>query len=154
VTLGLRNGLSIAASVDKVQGEQVRLRYPKPIAVDRQVAEQARGRTGPESVRVAVSGHVAVEADGRKIIALLRDISLFGIQIADASAALQPGAQVTIHIAGLTQRLATVRWQADGYAGLRFAHSIGYELLDNWLIMQGGADHQSLPRFRNAADIR
>lgn len=154
VTLGLRNGLSIVASVDNVQGEQIRLNYPKPIPVDRQVEEQARGRDGPESVRVVVSGDVSVEADGRKSVALLRDISLFGMRIANPCGALRPGAQVITHIAGLTRRWATVRWQADGHAGLRFAHSIGYELLDNWLIMQGEAQPQPLPRFGKVQDVR
>lgn len=137
VALGLRNGLSIATSVGDMDGERVWLNYVQPISMDSLEAEQARGRNGLESVRVAVSGEVGVDVEGRRITALLLDISLFGMRIADRTGGLRPGAQVDVHIAGLTRRAATVRWQTNGYAGLRFIHSLGYELLDNWLIPQG-----------------
>lgn len=136
VTLGLRNGLSIIASVATMEGERIRLNYTQPISMDLLAAEQVRARTGPESVRIAVSGEVEVEADGRRISALLLDISLFGMRITDHADALRPGVSVDVHIAGMTWRSATIRWQADGHAGLRFVHSLGYELLDNWLITQ------------------
>lgn len=137
VTLGLRNGLSIAASVGDIQGERIWLNYVQPVSMNRLATEQMRGCNGPESVRIAVSGEVGVEAEGKRITAPLLDISLFGMRIADRTGALRPGGQVDVHIAGLTRRSAVIRWQADGYAGLRFDHSLGYELLDNWLITHG-----------------
>lgn len=152
VTLGLRNGMGIVARVGSAHGERIMLAFPRPIAMERLVKEQARGRAGPESVRLAVSGSASVTVDDRTMVAPLRDISLFGVRLDDPAGALTPGAQVMLHIAGLARRSATVRWQQDGQAGLRFAFSLGYELLDGWLAAQAPhptafamPDHAAMP---------
>jgi hypothetical protein len=145
VTLGLRHGMTIAARVESAQRERIMLSFPQPLAMERLMAEQARGRCGPESVRLAAQGAASVETGGRTIIASLRDISLFGLQLDDPAGALLPDTQVTVHIAGLARRAATVRWHRDGHSGLRFAFSLGYELLDQWLAEQDSAP--SSPRF-------
>lgn len=136
VVLGLRNGMAVAARVGSADRERIMLTFPRPIAMERLVAEQARGRAGPESVRLAVSGSASVTIVDRTMVAPLRDISLFGVRLDDPDDALAPGAQVMLHIAGLARRSAIVRWQQDGQAGLRFAFSLGYELLDGWLAAQ------------------
>jgi len=146
VTLGLRNGMAIAARVDGVQNERIVLAFSQQLTMEQLVEEQTRGRSGPESVRLAVTGKASVEIDGRTVVASLRDISLFGVQLEDTTGALMPGADVTVHIAGFSRRLATVRWRRDGNAGLRFAFSLGYELLDNWLAAQANALPSSFHR--------
>lgn len=137
LSLGLRNGLSIAVSVEGAQDERIKLKFGQPIPMDRLERDQARGSGGAESVRVPASGEVKVEMNGTRIVAILRDISLFGVGLADMPENLPAGAEVTVHIAGLVRRTAIVRWQKNGQAGLRFAHSLGYELLDSWLIRRG-----------------
>lgn len=146
VTLGLRNGVEIDAQVESVEHERITLAFVQQFTLEQLVEEQARGRSGPESVRLAVTGSASVETDGRTVLATLRDISLFGVQLEDMAGALMPGANVTVHIAGLSRRLATVRWRQDGRAGLRFAFSLGYELLDNWLAAQADALPSSFHR--------
>ncbi|KFL47153.1 hypothetical protein IL54_2576 [Sphingobium sp. ba1] len=125
--------------MESVEHERITLAFVQQFTLEQLVEEQARGRSGPESVRLAVTGRASVETDGRTVLATLRDISLFGVQLEDAAGALMPGADVTVHIAGLARRMATVRWHRDGHAGLRFAFSLGYELLDNWLASQAYA---------------
>lgn len=136
VRLGLRHGMTITARVESAQRERIMLTFPQPLAIERLMAEQSRGRCGPESVRLSVAGVASVETGGRTIIAPLRDISLFGVQLDDPTGTLFHDAQVTVHIAGLARRAATVRWHRDGHSGLRFAFSLGYELLDQWLAEQ------------------
>jgi hypothetical protein len=148
VTLGLRNGMAIAAQVESSENERIMLTFSQAMTMERLITDQARGRCGPESVRLAVAGAARVETGGRDIVCHLRDLSLFGVQLSDPTNTLTPDAQVTVHIAGLARRAATVRWIRDGHAGLRFGFSLGYELLDHWLAAQGSAPSQ--PRFAAA----
>lgn len=145
VTLGLRNAIAIATQVESVQGERIMLVFRLPLAMERLVEEQARGRSGTESVRLAVAGQASIETQGRTILLPLRDLSLFGAQVSDPTGALIPDALITIYIAGLARRQASVCWHRNGRAGLRFAFSLGYELLDTWLAVQASGQYQ--PRF-------
>ena len=150
VTLGLRNGMAIAARVEGVQSERIMLTFPHRLAMERLVEEQARGRSGPESVRLTVAGKVSVETDRRTMITTLRDLSLFGLQLNDPTCVLVPNTPAIVHIAGLARRQANVRWHRDGRSGLRFAYSLGYELLDGWIATQ--RFEQGSPRFAQKSE--
>lgn len=132
VTLGLRNGLSVAAVVGMNIGDHVALLFEEHIAISTIIAEQRNGRSEREAVRLNIFTPATVATATGMHACMMQDISLFGVKLLDETGELRENMHVQLIIEGLGKRDATVRWREGAYAGLSFEVALGFKLLDQW----------------------
>lgn len=138
VTLGLRNGFSMAAIVGMVQGEQVALMFEGHVSTSVILAEQRNGRDEREAVRLNIVMPVSLITPYGSHGCTMQNISLFGIKLLDEASLLTEGMEVQVLVEGLGKRDATVRWCRAPYAGLNFHVALGFKVLDQWAMQVNG----------------
>lgn len=132
VTLGLRNGSSVPATVGIVHGEQIALLFEEAISTSAILAEQRTDRTEREAIRLAITVPVSVlTLDGPRDC-LMQDISLSGMKLLDEAHLLPEGAEAQVVIDGLGKRDVLVRWRQHPFVGVGFQVALGFKLLDQW----------------------
>lgn len=134
VTIEIRSGAQIPGRVAWSHDSLVGIAFDTPISVLDVLHAPVSGEPGlvQRMPRVRISCPVSLQLEGGRHQVTLVDVSQGGAKL--ATELLREGESVTAAIQGLDPHRAVVRWAHDGYAGIRFAAPIGFEILAQWAL--------------------